>query len=66
MGILVYVYFNMRALHHTQAMPSANDWEKYAEYLESLPALADESAQSLNDVYQQASEDVEAVDLSEA
>ena len=56
----------MRALHHTQAMPSANDWEKYAEYLESLPALADESAQSLNDVYQQASEDVEAVDLSEA
>ena len=64
MGILVYMYFNMQALHHTQAMPDANDWEKYDEYLESLPALADGSAQSLNDVYQQACEDVEAVDLS--
>ena len=62
-GMLVYVYFNLRALHHTAAMPSASDWEQYGEYLESLPPLAD-GAESLHEVFQQANESADVMEIS--
>ncbi len=53
-GMLVYIYFNQRALSRANAQPSASDWDGFMAYLDTIPDLGDEDATSLTDAYEQA------------
>ena len=57
--MLVYIYFNMRALNRTTALPSASDWDRFLEYLESLPPLTENEEESIQQVYAKAIEEKE-------
>ena len=45
--MLVYIYFNQRALSRAKAQPSASDWDGFMAHLGTIPDLGDEDATSL-------------------
>lgn len=56
-AMLVYIYFNQRALNRVQAQPTAQDWDDFMEYLHNLPAMPEmEGAKTLSEVYDKAEE----------
>lgn len=66
-GMLVYIYFNQRALNNVQNKPSAQDGEKFLDYLQDLPPMpATEGASTLSDVYENAMADQQAQETAAA
>ena len=56
-AMLVYIYFNQRALNRVQAQPTAQDWDDFMDYLHSLPPMPEmEGAKTLSEVYDKAEE----------
>lgn len=48
-AMLVYIYFNQRALNRVQAQPTAQDWDDFMNYLHSLPPMPEmEGAKTLS------------------
>ena len=53
--MLVYVYFNQRALYNVQKQPSAQDFDIFLDYLQELaPMPATVGASTLSEVYEKA------------
>ena len=53
-GMLVYIYFNSRALKRIKDQPSAADWEGFVEYMESLESAEEAEAETLAEAYDNA------------
>ena len=46
-GMLVYMYFNQRALIRATSQPSAADWDGLLDYLDSLPDLGGDAVDGI-------------------
>ena len=57
-AMLVYIYFNQRALNRVQEQPTAQDWDDFMDYLHSLPPMPEmEGAKTLSEVHDKSAEE---------
>ena len=53
-GMLMYIYFNSRALKCIKDQPFAANWEGFVEYMESLKSEEEAAAETLAEAYNNA------------